>query len=96
MEPEWLAGGDGYRGTVDRFIPGQNEKPAMVVRLDRPVTLKETTGQYLVLELRYTGAIWKNGETVHVELCAVDPEDKSWHERGRGVWVESNATVRAI
>jgi len=38
MEPSWLGGWDGFSGTIERFIPGQNQEPAAVVRTDDPVS----------------------------------------------------------
>jgi len=49
-----------------------------------------------VLELRYVGAEWNESEIVHVELCSLMPEAKSWQDRRRGVWVESHANYKII
>jgi len=81
---------------VERFIPGQNETPAMVVRLDQPTKMDGVTADLAVLELRYLGASWRSGETVHVELCDFEPESKPWKDRRRGIWVASQVTVRAL
>ena len=75
------------------FIPGQNKKPAVVAKLDHPITVENITGDIVVLELRYEGANWgKKHETVHVELCNFDPEPKEWKDRKQGLWVESHAS----
>ncbi|MHA2427986.1 MAG: hypothetical protein ACXADB_08185 [Candidatus Hermodarchaeia archaeon] len=37
MEPKWLGSEEGYFGRVIFFIPGQNETPAAVVRLEKPI-----------------------------------------------------------
>jgi hypothetical protein len=87
-------------GVVAKWIPGQNAQPACVVRLDAPLTAtrdvpgkrESRTGSYLVLELRYVGKARESTGTVHVELCDVEPEDKSWADRPVGAWVESHAT----
>jgi hypothetical protein len=93
MDPAWLGGADGCVGTVERFIPGQNDTPAVVVRLDHAISARQTTGQVLVLELRHERASWQDGVTVHVELCSFDPEDARWQDRRRGEWIESHATI---
>ena len=92
MEPRWLAGKDSHIGTVSEFIPGQNQAPAAVVKLDHAITVDDTTADIIVLELRYEGAKWKEKETVHVELCDFVPEAASWKFRKQGKWVESHAT----
>jgi hypothetical protein len=91
-EPRWLNGGPGYHGIVERFIPGQNSDPAVVVRLDAPITVDGVTGSVVVLELRYVGQQWSDKGTVHVELCDFDPPEVRWQDRRRGKWVESHAT----
>lgn len=95
-EPRWLNGKPGYLGTVERFIPGQNATPAAVVKLDAPITVEGTTGDILVLELRYVGANWEAKETVHVELCDFSPEPKAWSQRQQGKWVESHASYERM
>lgn len=99
-EPKWLGGRDVVPGRVVNWIPGQNSQPACVVLLAEPLTAeglvgshRETvTGSHLVLELRYEGQIWEWSGTVHVELCASEPEPLKWGERTPGTWVESHAT----
>lgn len=92
----WLPEGESRDGTLAQFIPGQNESPAAVIRLDAPITAEGVTGDILVLELRYVGANWNLTETVHVELCEFMPEPKSWQDRRRGKWVESHATYKRL
>jgi hypothetical protein len=94
MEPQWLAGGTGYHGTIEKFIPGQSDRPAAVVRFEQPVVVGGLAGNYAVLELRHVGATWGGSEeTVHVELCDFVPDDIRWKDRRKGKWVESHATV---
>jgi len=92
MEPRWLAGKDCYFGTVVEFIPGQNQTPATVVKLDEPIIFNDTTGDIVILELRYEGAKWGKKGTVHIELCNFVPEAASWKSRKQGKWVESHAS----
>jgi len=96
MEPKWSNGKQHYFGTVEKFIPGQNETPAAVIELDEKASFENMVGKYIVLELRYVGAKWKEKETVHVELCDFKPEGKSWQERKRGKWVESHASYKKL
>jgi len=96
MEPKWLAGKNFHSGTVTEFIPGQNQTPAAVVKLDAPITFDETTGDIVVLELRYEGAKWAEKEIVHVELCNFIPEPASWKFRKQGKWVESHASYKKL
>ncbi len=104
FEPEWLAGRNQVQGRVLKWIPGQNDKPACVVRLDEPLTAtgdvrgtrEQRTGEFLVLELRYAGQPWEESGTVHLELCEVEPEDKSCADREVGAWVESHATYSFV
>lgn len=95
-EPTWLAGGAGYSGTLERFIPGQSESPAAVVRTDTPVTGNKLTGDVLVMQLRYRRATWHSGAVCNIELCNFEPEPKPWHERRHGEWVESHAGIRHL
>ena len=96
MAPRWLNGRQYYPGTVTAVIPGQNDTPAIVVVLDEDVVLENYSGKYLVLELRYAGAKWRETGTVHVELCDFEPEAKSWQDREQGRWVESHATYSKL
>ncbi len=94
MKPEWLSGGAGYHGTIEKFIPGQNDTRAAVVRFEQPVVTGGLSANYAVLELRYEGVTWSGPqETVHVELCDFVPDDIPWQDRRQGAWVESHATV---
>ena len=94
IPPEWLSGGDGYYGTIEKFIPGQNDTPAAVVRFEHSVVTGGMAGDYAVLELRYEGATWSSRKRiVHVELCDFVPDDIRWQDRRQGKRVESHALV---
>jgi len=94
MDPPWLCGRRGHRGTIERFVPGQNAEPALLVKLDEPIEVDGCRGYLVVMELRYDGATWDGQEaTTHVELCDFIPELKPWKERRQGKWVESHATI---
>lgn len=100
FKPDWLGDRPDVTGSVARWIPGQNTKPACVVRLDAPLTAtglvrgkcESRSGQYLVLELRYVGQEWEASGTVHVELSENEPDDQPWADREVGAWAEPNAT----
>lgn len=91
-------------GTVESWIAGQNVQPSCLVRLDAPITAegdvrgewRSVTGEYVVLELRYTGQVWERTGTVHVELCAERPPPLEWADRSPGAWVEGQATYELI
>ncbi|HXU17785.1 MAG TPA: hypothetical protein VN708_21815 [Terriglobales bacterium] len=84
------------KATITRFIPGQNDAPAVVAHLDAPISVGEVTGQVVVLELRYQGASWDSANTVHIELCDFEPEGKTWKNRPQGEWIESHATYEKL
>jgi hypothetical protein len=94
FEPTWLSGRASVTGEVAAFIPGQNDMPAAVIKLDAPITADGVTGDILVLELRYVGAVWDASGVVHVELCDFSPEAKRWQDRRQGKWVESHASYK--
>jgi len=96
MEPRWLGGEKGFFGHIICFIPGQNETPAAVAKLEKPITVDNLTGDVAVLELRYVGAEWKKQGTVHIELCDFVPEPEKWQERRQGKWSESHATYEKV
>jgi hypothetical protein len=96
FEPAWLSGRESVEGTVAEFIPGQNDTPAAVLKLEEPITTEGVTGDVLVLELRHVGATWEGTGTVHIELCDFAPEPKRWQDRRHGKWVESHATYRRL
>ena len=96
MDPKWLGGGDGFPGTIERFIPGQNQERAAVIRTDSPVSANGVTGDIIVMELRWVGATWHSGAVAHIELCDFEPESKPWQERRQGEWVESHASIRHL
>jgi len=93
-KPEWLSGRAGYSGTIERFIPGQNDTPAAVIRTDDPVTANGVTGNILVMQLRWVGATWRSGAVAHIELCDFEPKSVRWEDRRQGEWVESHARIR--
>ena len=95
-EPRWLSGKSCHQGVISAIIPGQNETPAVVVRLEAPITVDGVTGEFVVLELRYVGAKWKETGTVHLELCDFVPEPKAWQHRRQGKWIESHAIYKQI
>lgn len=96
MEPRWLEDGGAREGTLVRFIPGQNARPAAVVRLDNALTVDGRRGDFLVLELRHAGAAWQPGASVHLELLGEEPEDLRWQDRKQGTWIEAAATITAL
>jgi hypothetical protein len=96
MNPKWLSGNDAYMGTVSRFIPGQNQVPAAVVKLDKKIAFDGTVGDVVVLELRYKGGSWKSRETVHIELCDFEPDSVAWESRQQGQWIESHASFEKV
>jgi len=85
-----------YIGTVKAFILGKNDKPAIIIELDGKAVFGKIQGKYLVFELRYVRAEWKEIEMVHVELCDFVPEDESWKDRKQGEWVESHARYKKL
>jgi hypothetical protein len=96
MNPKWLAGNEAYLGIVSSFIPGQNETPAAVVKLDAQIACDGVVGEFVILELRHKGATWKSRAYVHVELCNFEPEYADWQSRLQGKWVESHATCEKV
>jgi hypothetical protein len=95
-DPRWLAHNGGHYATVESFIPGQNTEPAVIARLDKKITVENTTGDILVMELRWEGTRWGDEGVVHLELCDFAPEHKPWKERRQGKWIESHASYRKI
>lgn len=96
MEPEWLAGAEGYLATVVGYWPGQNENDCLVVVLEEPLVSHGTEGRYLVLELRYKGSNWCESEIVHLELLPELPEYAKWQHRKQGKWIESHASYKKL
>ena len=96
MFPKWLKEEKSYAGECIAFIEGQNTKPAAVVKLDNPIEFDGSCGDIVVLELRYVEASWAASGVVHIELCSFIPQSKSWKERRKGVWIESNASYETI
>jgi hypothetical protein len=92
----WLGGRGFTFGTVTALIPGQNDQPAVVARLDEPLEVAGLRARIVVLELRYVDAEWGPSETVHVELCDFEPESKRWQDRRQGKWAESHAVYEVI
>lgn len=95
-EPQWLQGQQHRMAAITRFIPGQNDAPAVVAHLDAPISIDQITGQVVVLELRYKGVRWDHANTVHIELCDFEPEAKTWKDRRQGKWIESHATYEKL
>ena len=95
-EPKWLGHSQGYYGTVESFIPGQNRESAVMVKLDNKITVENTTGDILIMELRWEGAKWGDKGFVHLELCDFVPDRKPWKDRKQGKWIESHASYKKI
>lgn len=83
-------------GKVIKFIKGQNESPAAVIKLDNKISGDSLTGDIVILELRHEGQNWFTTGPVHIELCNFEPENKSWNDRQKGEWVEAAASFRII
>jgi hypothetical protein len=92
MSPRWLCGQPSHSGTVVDLVPGQNDQPAVLVKLDSPIQVDGVSGDFLVLETRYVGQTWGDKGVVHIELCDFEPERRKWQDRRQGKWVESHAT----
>jgi hypothetical protein len=94
MAPKWLSGRRGLCGVLERFVAGQNDVLAAVVKLDEPIDVDGITGRYLQLDLRYVGGTWDEPIAVaSAELCDFLPDDRAWRERPRGHGIESHATL---
>jgi hypothetical protein len=96
FEPQWLGGKSQVQGTITDFIPGQNDTPAIIVRLDAPISMDDVSGEIVILELRYEREEWRDRNTVHVEVCDFVPEPMAWQFRRQGRWVESHATFQLL
>ena len=96
MSPRWLGGQHSHVGAVVDLIPGQNELPAVLLKLDAPIAVDGIAGEFLVLEARYVGQSWMSKGTVHIELCDFEPERRRWQDRRQGKWVESHATYERL
>jgi hypothetical protein len=86
----------GYTAEVVKYIPDQNHKQALVVKLDQPLTCKGYTGSYIVLQLRYQDGDWSDEAVVHLELCDFEPPDIEWATREQGQWIESAASYQLV
>jgi hypothetical protein len=84
------------RGEIVKFITGQNEQLAAVVKFDQKFSGDSITGDIAVLELGLVGQTWQQPSPVHIELCDFMPEDKPWKDRRKGEWVEAAASVTLL
>jgi len=57
---------------------------------------KKTSGNIIILDLRYVGQTWKQPGPVHIELCDFMPENKAWKDCKQGEWIEAAATVKLM
>jgi len=96
FEPEWLDGSESVTGVVVAFMPGQNDRPAAVIKLETRIRFGDVMGDILVLELRYVGADWSPTGIVHVELCDFMPDPIPWRDRRKGKWAESHASYERL
>ena len=87
----WLGGRNDVRGVVEDLVPGENDVPAAVVKLDEALHIRQTHGRWVVLHLRYVGATWQNVGIVHVELLEARPPAMPRY-RPTGAHIESHAT----
>jgi len=91
-DTEWLRGHQDVRGVVEDFIPGFDEVPLAVVKLDEPLAVRGTHRRWAVLQLRYVGATWQNVGIVSVELVESRPPALAGSYRPTGTCVESHAS----
>src|SRR5687767_12980552 len=89
-DPAWLGGRAELRGVVEDFI-ADNDVPVAVVELDEPLHIRGTQGRWVVLQLRYVGARWKNVGIVSVELLESRPPAMPRYQP-MGTHAESHAT----
>lgn len=95
--PEWLGGQDAYYGQVVKFIPGPYKKDDAVVCLDKDISFMQAKGKFLVLTLRYEGAIWRKVEIVHLHLFETIPQGDRWcinKDEWEKNHIESHASYR--
>ncbi|RXK86883.1 hypothetical protein [Filimonas effusa] len=83
-------------GTIIKFIKGQSESLAAVVKLDQKFSGEKVTGDIVILELRYTAQTWQEPTPVHIELCDFMPDDNTWRNRKKGEWIEAAASVTIL
>ncbi len=85
-------------GQVLKFIKGQNETQAAVVKLDYQIKGEKVTGDIMILEPRYVGQNWQDDGLgpVHIELCDFIPDDIEWKNRRKGEWIEAAASWKII
>jgi len=96
-EADWTWGRGSVAGVVAGWYPRSGRMPACLVKLAEALPLSEpeahlgpTTGQYLVLRLRYKDTEWGNQGVVHVEVFSVQPEKIDWDNREH--WVDGRAS----
>lgn len=93
-EPSWLQGNDGYAGTVERFVPPEGRRVALI-RLDSSISLRGMTTTIVALSLRYADAQWEEEGVCDVTLCRVAPSLLGWQQdRGSFLRVESHASYQ--
>lgn len=100
--PRWLSGQAFVDATVERWL-GEDDPPACLARLDRPLTVRETeagqasrtTGNFVVLKLRFPSEGWKGEAIVEVALCETDPS-VAWSPESSGRVVETAAWCRQV
>lgn len=95
MNPEWLNDKKQRCAVVHRFMQGQNKSDALVVQFKESFDVEGCLAKYAILELRYKGAQWFDGEICHVEICDFESENRPW-QKPHGKWVESHATIRLM
>ena len=97
LQPSWLGGRDAVFGIIEAWIPGQNDNPACVVKLDSPLTAEsDVRGRRQTVTGRHADQVWGRTGTVHVELCEAMPASRPWADRTVGAWVESYASYEKI
>lgn len=104
FEPAWLAGEQRVVGQIVKWIPTKSAAGACVIKMDLPLTAMgrrngrpwQSTGGYLVLQLRSPGQDWGNAGFVQVELCEAEPQDELWPQHTGKILLESHASYRFL
>ena len=92
MDPKWLQGQERRYAHIVKEKPRNDSPCALVVEFDKPFEIDGYQARFAVLQLRYVGARWRTGETCHIVVSDVLPEDGQDIGKDKSKWVESHAT----
>lgn len=96
FEPEWLAGRANVNGEVAAFMPGQNDMPAAVIKLDELINSEDVSAKLWFWNLGMSARTGRRPALFMLSCATSCPSPRPGRIEEKEKWVESHATYERI